>query len=334
MGILSPGHPQEPGGVTDLTSRLVQHWTESGHQVHVASDRRETPELIGERWAAAGVRAGLLQYVPFLYGRRGLSRYPEKVVDAAARHGIRSVVYVHEPWVPLTRPQWLITGPLQRIQLRRLVARVAASVTPVPAWQQLLTPPPQVQYVGSTLGPVPRDDGGATLRAPVVFSPFGAGLNWSWIAAAVRAIGASPGLIVLGATEAEARGHENVAQWIAPGWDWRGRLSATETLALLARAPLVLAPFIDGLTGRRTSAAAALSAGARLVSSTGPLFDPFFRESPVVLAGSAAEFADRALEQWRHPGTASDRTRRIEWYDRHLDPRMLDARLLQIVLGT
>jgi hypothetical protein len=264
-----------------------------------------------------------------------VSQYPETFAEAASRHGIRVVVFVHEPWVPLTRMQWLITGPLQRRQLRHLVRKVAGCVTPVPAWQSLLSPTPLIQYVGSTLGGAPSLNGAeSVLPAPVVFSPFGAGLNWEWIAAAVARIQASPPLIVLGASESEARSHPNLRGWISSDWDWRGRLTASETLGVLARAPLVLAPFIDGLTGRRTSVAAALSTGARVVSSTGPLFDPFFHESPVKLAGSSSGFAQLALEEWRRAESPSERADRRTWYDRNLDPQVLDHRLLQIVLGT
>ena len=42
---------------------------------------------------------------------------------------------------PFTRLPWLIAGSLQRRQLRRLVRRADASVTPVQAWQEVLDPP-------------------------------------------------------------------------------------------------------------------------------------------------------------------------------------------------
>jgi hypothetical protein len=303
--------------------------------VHVSGERQTSAGVVARRWVDAGVSAVLLQYVPFLYGRRGLSQYPEDLVEEASGRGIRAVVFVHEPWVPLTKPQWLVTGPLQRRQLRRLVRRAAASVTPVPAWQPLLEPAPKIQYVGSTLGPAPTSGNWskAALPSPVVFSPFGAGLNWEWIVRAVEIIRASPPLIVVGASEAEAQNHPEVSRWIAPGWEWRGRLPADETLDILTRAKMVLAPFVDGITGRRTSVAAALSTGARVISSTGPLFDPFFHQSPVIPANNVGDFVRLAVARWHQADTAPNRNARRAWYDANLDPRALDAQLLKIVLG-
>jgi hypothetical protein len=292
----------------------------------------DPPASLARRWRSAGVRAVLLQYVPFLYGRRGISTYPEELVDAAEREGIPTVLFIHEPWVPFTRPQWLVSGLIQRRQLTRLVRRVAAAVTPVPEWQHLIEPAPDLQYVGSTLGEPRSEPAGPMLHEPVVFSPFGAGLNWRWIARAVESIGAPRVLVVLGGTEAEASAHPEVRRWMQAGWDWRGRLPAADALAALQRAPLVLAPFVDGLTARRTSAAAALSAGARLVSSIGPLFDPIFRTAPIDLAQDDHEFAELAKHRWDQPDSPADRQRRIQWYDQNLNARMLDDRLLELLL--
>ena len=292
----------------------------------------EPPASLANGWKKAGVRAVLIQYVPFLYGRRGLSSYPEVLAAEAGRAGIRTVLFIHEPWVPFTRPQWLVIGAFQRRQLKRLVRRVDAAVTPVPEWRHLVAPAPSLQYVGSTLGEPANQSASSPLPAPVVFSPFGAGLNWRWISGAVKSIGAPNGLVVLGASEQQAAAHPEVRRWIQTGWDWRGRLSATDTLAALSRAPLVLAPFIDGLTGRRTSAAAAMSAGARLVSSVGPLFDPLFRSAPIDLAQDDHEFAELAAQRWAKPDSPADRLRRIQWYDQNLNTRMLDERLLNLLL--
>ena len=326
-------------GVSDHTARLVRHWTDAGIGVSVASDPRIPADAVVDDWARQGVTATLIQYVPFLYGRRGLSPYPERIAARARARGMGVVVFVHEPWVPLTRPQWLVLGPLQRIQLHRLVRRASAAVTAVPAWQSLVRPKAQLIYVGSTLptsplSPLPggrgEPPGESTLPAPVVFSPFAAGLRWNWIAEAARAVGR--GLIVIGATEAEAAKHPTVSRFMQPGWDWRGRLPAEEVLSLLGSAPLVLAPFVDGLTGRRTSACAALSAGARVLSSSGHLFDPFFRQAAAI-AVREGDFAERATKLSIDPDTPEARASRVDWYQRNLEPRMLDQRLCDVLLG-
>src|SRR5438105_9745364 len=95
IGIVSPGYPGTPGGVTDHTARLVRHWRDEGHEVLVAGDVGDPAATITE-WRRRGVRGVLVQYVPFLYARSGVSSYPERLATAAREAGIRVVVFVHE----------------------------------------------------------------------------------------------------------------------------------------------------------------------------------------------------------------------------------------------
>ncbi len=331
LAILSPGFPSTPGGVTDHTHRLVRHWTTAGAAVRTWGNPRAAPEALAGELATAGGTGILIQYVPFLYGRRGLSTFPERLARAARERGIRVTVFVHEPWVPPTRLPWLVLSPLQQRQLRRLAGLAHATVTAVPAWRDTLGRS-ELLYVGSNLGAVSADLPRDPLPAPVVFSPTAAGLQFDWVAAAARAIGASPELIVVGCDAAEARRHPQLARHFDAAWDWRGRPPAPDVLRVLARARLVLAPFVDGPTGRRTSMLGALSTGARVLSSTGPLMDPLFREG-LTLAGDPAEFAALARRLWQEPDTQGPDAR-MAWYRRHFDAEMLDARLLGIVGGS
>ncbi len=332
IAIVSPGFPQVPGGVTDHTRRVARHWRDAGRVVQVQGSVGEEPEAVAKRWHGEGVTAVLLQYVPFLYGRSGLSLFPGALARAVKALGMRLTVYVHEPWVPPTRLPWLVLSPLQRSQLRRLLKVSDYVVTAVPAWIDLLGHGAQLVRVGSTLGEPPvQDSTEERLPAPVVFSPFAAGLLWRPIAAAVEQIGADPPLIVIGADHDSARRHHMVGRWHRMDWDCRGRLEPTEVLSLLSRARVVLAPFEDGLTGRRTSAMASLSTGAKLVSSVGPLSDPLFNASPVAIADGEREFVRLALDAWNSGEHAAERGARRAWYQSCLDPRELDARLLEIV---
>lgn len=333
LAILSPGYPSTPGGVTDHTQRLQGHWSASGHTVRVIGDAATDPDVLASDLASASVRAVLIQYVPFLYARRGVTSWPERFARAARARGIRITVFVHEPWVPMTRLPWLVLGSLQRRQLLRLAGIADRVVTAVPAWQSALGRSTELVYVSSNLGPVPPGDRGSPLSAPVVFSPTAAGLRFDWIAAAARAIGCSPGLVLIGTDAAEGRGNAQIAPHFVATWDWRGRVAAGDALRLLARARLVLAPFDDGATGRRTSMLAAVSTGARVLSSTGPLLDPVFQNSPVILASSQAEFVEVAVRTWSATDGPVPRESRLAWYRTHMDPDELDARLLRVVTG-
>lgn len=275
----------------------------------------------------------LIQYVPFLYARRGVSRYPEQLARAARRHGIRAVTFVHEPWVPPTRLPWLVLSPLQRRQLHRLIALSHATVTPVPAWRDLLGDDVRVIYVGSTLGePLDSIATEPALAGPVVFSPFASGFRWPWAARAARVIAAAPELIVIGGSEREVRAHPHAGPWWNASWQCIGRAPADEVLELLARARLVLAPFDDGITGRRTSAMAPLAAGARVLSSSGHLADPFLLHGPLESAATETDYVAKGAELWSTPDAPGARDDRLQWYRTHLDTAQLDARLLDTLL--
>jgi hypothetical protein len=278
------------------------------------------------------VEALLIQYVPFLYARRGLSKLPQQVAVNCQALGINVTTFVHEPWVPPTRLPWMILSPLHRRQLRRIIAASDSTVTAVPTWARKLGPSTKTVYVGCTLGDPPADlEHEPALTAPVVFSPFASGLRWDWITRAVHAIGT--GLIVVGSDRATADRHSVVGQFVRGGWDFRGRLSAEETLRLLARASLVLAPFVDGMTGRRTSAMAALSVGSRLLTSKGHLFDPAFAVGPAYVAGPSDEFVRLAVDLWHANDTAPARDNRLAWSREYLSAARLDSDLLRIVKG-
>lgn len=335
VAIVSPGYPGLRGGVTDHTARLVRHWSAAGVGPEVLSSYRDDPARLADQWRAQGVRAILIQYVPFLYGRRGLSRFPRRLATAARAAGLRVGVFVHEPWVPRTRLPWLVLSPLQRRQLLRLLGASGVAFTPVPEWREMLGEGVHLLYVGSTLGdppasPVPEPP----LAAPVVFSPFAAGLRWDWIVAAARAIGGRPALTVVGADWETARRHPTVRHWADPTWDWRGYLDAPSALTLLSRAPVVLAPFIDGLTGRRTSAFAAASVGPPVLSSRGPLFDPALEQLPFLLAHTRDQFRELAVSLFRERPTAADRQRWMQEHRQRFGPGQLDQRLLDLLLAT
>ena len=333
LAILSPGYPEKPGGVTHHTARLLASWTAAGHRVDVIGDTTVGAEDAIDRLRRGGTECLLLQYVPFLYGRRGVSSYPERFARACAASGIRVTIFVHEPWVPPTRIPWIPLAWLQRRQLRRLLRMAPKAVTTVPAWQEMLGAHVRLIYVGCTLGPsVGSSTGPISLGAPVVFSPFAAGLRWDWIAEACRSLGTDPPLIVIGADADSVRAHPTVGKWFREQWDYRGRLPAAEIMHLLSAAKLVLSPFIDGMTGRRTSAFAALSAGARVLTSSGHLFDPFFTKSPFHIATTMEDFVQAAGTLWATADSGSERQRRIEWHQTHVDPAILDARLLEMVL--
>ncbi len=259
--------------------------------------------------AAADLGAGVLvlQYVPFLYARSGLSPALLRAAAAVRARGLGLVVIVHEPFVPFTRVPWLVTGLPMRWQLHRLVREATRVLTPVPRWAERLRgwarSPELVEVapIGATL-PVSRLDRDAARRALGVrgdavaigiFSPAASGFRGDWVRAAVARVGA-------GTARAEVvwilfgRGGDRFLADLAGPAILRIETGADpEAPGRVMRAlDLALAPYDDGLTFRRTGAMLALAHGVPVASSTGPLFDPA-AGALAVCEGSADSFVTR-----------------------------------------
>ena len=316
LAIVSPGYPVMQGGVTHHTARIHSNWSAQGHDVRVVSEAiANAPSLRVVEQADAT----LIQYVPFLYSRRGLSSSPMEF----ARRSRRSVSFIHETWVPPTRLPWKVLSPLQKKKTLGLVANSDVSVTPVPRWADEIGA--SLLRVGATSpGATVSDAGGGGVA---VFSPFAAGLNWEWIGSALDHLSLHDRFTVVGSSLHEAEKDGAIARHIRPGWGWTGFLSSDDIPFRLAAFDLILAPFIDGLTGRRTSAMAALQVGVPLVSSDGHLADDLFRD--VVEMPSSEEDFIHAVERSIASTSGAQRSAIRSWYAEHLSSEKLDKELLQ-----
>ena len=252
---------------------------------------------------ATGAQSLLIQYVPFLFARRGLAPYLIPTAVALRKARIRLGVFVHEPWVPPTRLVWRFTGPLMRQQLLALVRRADVVFGAVPKFLDLVRPavrpgvPVELVSVGATLPVTAHDHGEARAALGIapgdvvvaVFSPGAVGALPSWIERAAQALDGAPGVqwLIFG----HASDHLPASFPPAARVRRLGVLDAPDASRALRAADLALAPFVDGLTLRRSSALAALAHGLPLVSSRGPLFDPFAGEAALCLE-SADAFAE------------------------------------------
>jgi hypothetical protein len=257
---------------------------------------------LAESCAALGAGTLLVQYVPFLFARRGVAPALVRSIAQLHRAGTRIGIFVHEPWVPPTRLVWRITGPLMRRQLLALVRHASAVYSPVPAFLELVRPAlapgasAAVVPVGSNVPVVPSDRAATRARfgledsdvAIGVFSPGASGALGTWVAQAARDLSGQPAVVwVIFGTGSETQ-PTGVPQ--GPSVRRLGWLPREDTSAVLRALDLAAAPFADGLTLRRTSAMATLAHGVPLVSSNGPLADPDLRDA-AVLAADANAFA-------------------------------------------
>jgi hypothetical protein len=288
--------------------------------------------------ARLGLRSLVIQYVPFLYARRGVSPSLVLAVDRLARHGVAVVLVLHELFVPYTRAAWLVTGALQRAQLRLLLRRARGAFTAVPRWAEIvkgmapLGVPVRLEAIGATLSPsrAGREEARAALGlgpgevAVGVMSPSAAGYRSSWVAQAMRAaaqLGTVRWIVFGYGSDRIPFGEGGTAVRAL------GTLSAADLARTVRALDLLVAPYSDGLTMRRSSAMLALASGVPVVSSTGHLFD--FRLSEFAACEpDAAAFAARVALLIRDPESRAALARRASDAGRVSSPATLAAAIL------
>jgi len=303
LALFSPDVPGTPGGVADHTLALARALAGRGAAVTVLAGRGDAARFLpvpcrlgvgpgphgGADLAGALADAGadtvLVQYVPFLYARSGVAPALVPALRRVREAGVRIALFVHEPYVPFTRLPWLVTGMLQRLQLRAVLRLAERAYTPVPAWASRLSAwsggrtPVTLAPVGATLpiSALSRQAARAKLGlrddeiAIGVFSPGANAFRSDWIVDLWRSAAAPAGarwvLFGNGSVELGAR-------LAGPTATALGTLPADAASDVMAAMDLALAPYADGLTLRRTSAMLALAHGVATVSSTGHLWDP------------------------------------------------------------
>jgi glycosyltransferase involved in cell wall biosynthesis len=264
--------------------------------------------------------AALIQYNPFMWGRWGFAPWlPFELARLRARRPRPLLVLVlHEPFVPMEGWRWTLMGLWQRAQLAAVRATADIVFVSIEIWTRrfMRWHPRRPTFhlpVGSNL-----PDRSASRRAErerlgagdddlvvAIVDVGGAARRPALVTAALERLVAGRRrivLLVLGAGAAPPPG-------IPPGVDVRvpGRLDAASLAAALASADLFLAPFVDGVSTRRTSLMAALQHGVAIVGTDGDLTDSLLRESsalvlvpvdrPDLFAAAAARVADDPAER-------------------------------------
>ncbi len=297
IGLYCPDLPPVRGGVSDHTLVLARALEALGQGPAVFGRHGDggrfapLPHRTGvgpwgvRRFARdLGLNAMVLQYVPFLYAKRGVSPQLVLGVWRLVRDGVRLGVILHEPYVPFTRLPWLVTGWPMRWQLKYLLRRAAFVYAPVPRYVEIAkryAPDAKIKLapIGATLpvSTVTRESARVRLGlhpgviAIGLFSPAAAGFHRAWIAEACRKLA----------------GYSQVT-WVSFGFGGALALRDPPAGLRIVRVPeedpevitrtmrgldIVAAPYTDGLTMRRSGAMLALAHGLPVVSSSGPLFD-------------------------------------------------------------
>jgi glycosyltransferase involved in cell wall biosynthesis len=243
-----------------------------------------------------------VQWVPYLWGRRGINFAVPLAALRLRRAGYFTVGTIHEAYVRFDAWSRLITGWPQRLQFLLLMLASSRIVVTTSAWRRnvLRMMPWRAEDVfsvpvGSNIPASALAADRATLRQTLgfnaddivatVFSPFSAGKMLSTIGEAWTALGRrhrTLKLVVIGCTLDELQRRCPSGVW--DGVDCTGYIPPAEVSRRLISSDLLLAPLLDGVSTRRTSIVAALAHGVPVVTTRGPLTDEgFFDESPLVL---------------------------------------------------
>lgn len=331
--LLTGEYPPECGGVGDYTESLARALAQAGDEVHVWTPAEAVhqqparvsvhvlPDAFGRASRDAMQRAWadtpgvvLLQYVPNAVGAKGanlpfcrwFSRLHPRVGDVR--------VMFHEPYFYFTwtRP-WAATNVLafvQRRMARTLLAGGAQVYYSTESWRGFLPseraetlPVPSSLPVAEDTGDIVRQRAAASgghADAPLVghFGTYGAhvaGELAGILPALIRSI-PNVRLALLGAggpafLSSLSKQHPLLADraW-APG-----RLDPASLASALRACDLLVQPYPDGVTTRRTSVMAGLKNGVATVSTSGALTEAVWAQTgavAVVPAGDAAAFAD------------------------------------------
>ena len=266
----------------------------------------------------AGTRV-LVQYVPHAYGWKAMN-LPFCVWLWRQRQRHEIVVVFHEVASP-----WVSHGRILRHNFLALVNRLMAGTVArsarrifvsIPAWSDLLRAlsggrPAEWLPVPSTMPRTVSQARVSTLRARFHgngddvpdrriighFGTFGSHLATLLREIVPPLLAAEPAAVFLcvgrGGTEFAAalrRTHPALAARVLAA----GELTPPEVAEHLAACDLLVQPYPDGISSRRTSAMAGLALGRPVLSTRGPLTEPCWEDGAVRLVNTAREMPAQA----------------------------------------
>lgn len=328
---------------------------QAGVQVHPIAgswSAADLHRLDREMDAVAGGRRLLLQWVPHAFGKRSLNLRFCRWMRRRAKSGDVLDIMVHEPGLAFregTMRQDMAAG-VHRLMLTTLLSGARRAWVAIPAWADVLRPwalgRSDLTFgwlpVPSTLPVAPATRQPANLRAArletgdVLIGHFGTyqpAIRRSLCELLPSLLRASPEVRV----ELLGRGGDRVVDQLratlgshAARVTATGELNATELSLRLQACDLLVQPYPDGVSTRRTTLMAALAHGVPVVTTLGRLSEPFWRNSDAIVAvqaGDADALARAAQELVRRP----DRRRhlgsmaRALYEERFSLPHVIDA---------
>jgi len=345
--LLTPEYPPQPGGVGDYARQLSRALVRAGDRATVWAPACARPELPadgvelqrredlfsreGLAWLDGQLEKHpgilLVQYVPSGFGYRAMNVRFARWLRARSE---RLWMMFHEVAYPVgwrVPPAQTIRGLVNRWMARQALRTAERAFVSTTAWSA------QVEKLWRGKGtavelPVPsnlpedaepaavmdarsrhRGDADVLLGSFGTYGPLVAPLLERALRALLEAGPRRRALLVGRGSEAFARRFAEVAPAFAKRVIATGELAPEAATAHLAACHVLLQPFPDGATTRRTSLMAGLALGKAVVTNAGALTEAVWRErggvalapSPEALA-PVAEALLRQPEQWSAQG--------------------------------
>jgi glycosyltransferase involved in cell wall biosynthesis len=335
--VVTGEYPPQPGGVSAYTRQVARGLAAAGDCVTVWAPRTDAPDtrddgvdvrrlpdvfglrslrlLDAELGRDASPHRMLVQYVPHAFGWKGANLPFCRWM--ASRAGCGIWVMFHEVGFPFDAQQSLLRNALAAANrvMARLVVRSAERVfVSIPGWQPILEPLTSRETAMTWL-PVPsgiavshdaaRVD---AVRArvgdghPIVghFGTYAPSIRVQLADAIPRLMAASDARVLLIGPRGAALREEVIAREpsLSPRIVATGALQEVEVSAHLAACDVMMQPYPDGVSSRRTSAMAALAHGVAVVATDGWLTEPIWRASDaaaLVPADDPALLADETV---------------------------------------
>jgi glycosyltransferase involved in cell wall biosynthesis len=303
--ILTGEYPPASGGVGDYSAQLAAALTAAGDRVTVWAPGSTLPDRFGRgsRAALDGAFRGdpgivLLQYVPNALGRRGMNLPFCLWLRARAREGADVRVMFHEPYFYFTAAQpWRnVLAATQRVMARVLLDASTHAYLSTDTWRRYLTPrngtPLDVLPIPSNILPAPETDERlrgaiAPEEEPIVghFGTYGDHVEGELLRVlpptAARCPSARFAFIGRGSVEFLSRLGRRHPEIAALSWA-SGRIDAGVVSSALRACDVLMQPYPDGITTRRTSVMAGLQHGLPIVTTSGALTEPIWMASRAV----------------------------------------------------
>jgi hypothetical protein len=358
LHLITPEFPPSPGGVSEHSRVVAQAAADRGLDVHVwtsgegtaaegihlhatlgafgADDLAATDRALD---AFPAPRSILLQWVPHGFGHRGMNFAFARWIARRAAGGDRVDVMVHEPFADFVGGSWIqpVRAAVQRAMTRAVVGSARRVWLSIPGWEARLLPmlrPNVTPRVLPVPGPIPvaRDRAAVdALRGRLLAGStflagyFGAGS--SYVESALKHVCADlevrrpdVRLVLIGRGTTELAKRLGCSTAMATGL-----LDARALSHHLQACDVLLQPYVDGVSGRRTTTVSALEHGVPVATTFGRLSEPFWRETAAVetVAAESPGLLSAAVEKLLlTERNAEARTAATILYAARFDPRV------------